>query len=282
MARRPCTANNRATTYGTTPKFQRTAADARPQLHLSLTLDSVPATVQDETFVYFEQGATAGFDGQYNAYKLANPSGHYLGTAATVPAGTPELGLSIDARAPLAAGVTMTIPVWLSVPAGTYTLTATHLLNFASTSTQVYLRDILTGTLTNLATTPNYGFSVAANAPSTGRFTLLFGHNSSLATPANAALSQAVATIYPNPTATGEVTLSAIGLPTNVHSLSATLTDVLGRPVASFRLPAIQSAARTSLPTHGLASGVYLLHLTPCDGQGTAVGTLPTQRLSVH
>jgi hypothetical protein len=274
---------NRATTYGATPKFQRTAADARPQLHLSLTLDSAPATVQDETFVYFEQGATAGFDGQYDAYKLANPSGYYLGTAAQVPAGTPETGLSISGRAPLTTGTTDAVPVWLSVPAGTYSLTANDLTSFTTLAggTSVYLRDALTGTLTNLATTPSYSFSVAANAPSTGRFTLLFGTATPLAT-TNAALSQTIATLYPNPSTTGEVTLSATGLPTNVRSLHATLLDMLGRPVATYHLPAAQGAASTSLPTRSLPSGIYLLRLTPYDAQGAAVGTLPTQRLSVR
>jgi hypothetical protein len=274
---------NRATTYGATPKFQRTTADVRPQLRLSLALGSAPATVataQDETFVYFEQGATSGFDGQYDAYKLANPSGYYLGTAAVVPTGTPDTGLSIDGRAPLGSAIT-TIPVWLSVPAGPYTLTATDLRNFAPAGTQVSLRDALTGTLTDLTTTSSYSFGVAANAPSTGRFTLIFGSATPLAT-TSAALGQVVASLYPNPSDASDVALAVTGLPTDVRTLDATLTDALGRPVGRYTLPTSQGAARASLPTQGLASGLYLLRLTPQSAQGAALGTLPTQRLSVR
>ncbi|MEJ7665225.1 MAG: hypothetical protein WKG07_39720 [Hymenobacter sp.] len=68
-------------------------AETRPVLRLSLGLGSQAATVataQDEAFVYYEPGATAGYDGKFDAYKLANPSGYYLGTAAQVPAGTPS------------------------------------------------------------------------------------------------------------------------------------------------------------------------------------------------
>ncbi|RZK48965.1 MAG: T9SS type A sorting domain-containing protein, partial [Hymenobacter sp.] len=273
---------NRVTTYGTTPAFQR-QAETRPLLRLSLGLGGQPATVataQDETFVYFEQGATAGVDGQYDAYKLANPSGYYLSTAS---ADAQPTDLSIDGRAPLAAGTTTTIPVRLSVPAGAYSLTATSLLNFASLNggTGVYLRDALTGTLINLATTPSYSFSVAAGAASTGRFTLIFGTATPLAT-TSAALRQAVASLYPNPTEASEVTLTITGLPADVRSLDATLTDALGRPVGHYTLPASQGAARTSLPTQALASGLYLLQLAPHDAQGTSLGTLPIQRLSVR
>lgn len=275
-------ANRSATT---TAKFQRTAAETRPVLRLSLGIGRQPATIataQDETFVYFEQGATAGFDGKYDAYKLTNPSGYYLGTAALVPAGTPELGLSISGRAPLTSA-TDVVPVWLSAPAGTYALTATSLVNFASAGTQVYLRDALTGTLTNLATTPSYSFSVAAGAASTGRFSLIFGPAAPLATAPGATLGQTLATLYPNPaTGADNVTLAVTGLPQHVHTVEATLINTLGQVVGRTTLSAAQSGARASLPTQGLAGGVYLLRLRAQDAQGQVVGSLPAQRLSLR
>ncbi|MDJ0366694.1 DUF4394 domain-containing protein [Hymenobacter sp. H14-R3] len=270
-----------------TTKFQRTAAETRPLLRLSLGLGSSPATIataQDETFVYFEQGATAGFDGKFDAYKLANPSGYYLGTAATVAAGDQPTGLSIDGRNPLVAtSATEVIAVQLSAPTGTYSLTATSLLNFASAGTQVYLRDALLGTLTNLATTPNYSFSIAANSASTGRFSLVFGSASALATAPSAALAQTLATLYPNPAAGADnVTLAVTGLPQDVRLVEATLVNALGQIVSRTTLAAAQGNARTNLTTSNLAGGVYLLRLSAQNAQGQVVGSLPAQRLSLH
>jgi hypothetical protein len=282
------TNDNRATTFSATPKFQRLAAETRPTLRLSLGLGTQAATVattQDEAFVYFEQGATAGYDGKFDAYKLPNPSGYYLGTAAQVPANTPELGLSINGRTPrVTASASDVVPVWLSVPAGSYSLTATSLVNFASMAggTSVQLRDALTGTLTNLASTPSYSFQVAANAPSTGRFSLVFTSASPLATASSAALSQSLATLYPNPTETGEVTLAVTGLPADVRNVEATLVNAVGQVLGRYTLPAAQGAARTSMPTTGLAGGVYLVRLRAQDAQGQPVGSLPAQRLSLR
>ncbi len=270
-----------------TTSFQRTAAETRPLLRLSLGLGSSPATIataQDETFVYFEQGATAAFDGRFDAYKLANPNGYYLGTAATVAPADQPANLSIDGRAPLAAtSPAEVVSVRLSAPAGTYSLTATSLLNFATAGTQVYLRDALLGTLTNLATTPSYSFSLAANAASTDRFSLVFGSATALATAPSAALAQTLATLYPNPaTGADNVTLAITGLPQDVRQVEATLVNTLGQVVRRTLLAAAQGNAHTNLPTTNLAGGVYLLRLSAQDAQGQVVGSLPAQRLSLR
>ncbi|MGI4875831.1 MAG: beta strand repeat-containing protein [Janthinobacterium lividum] len=271
------TNSNRATTY-TNPAFQR-QAETRPLVRLSLGLGSAPATAataQDETFVYFEAGATDAFDGKYDAYKLNNPSGYYLGS---VTPGTSPTGLSIDGRAPLAAATLTEIPLWVSLPAGTYTLTATELLNFATLSggTQVQLRDALLGTLTDLTTTPSYTFAVAANASYAGRFSLVFRTSQALAA-ASAQLAQTQASLYPNPAASATM-LSVTGLPTAVASIQVDLLDVLGRAVGRYTLPARAGSAAQSLTTGELVGSLYLLRLTARDAQGQTVGTLPAQRL---
>ena len=268
------TNDNRVTSYAS-PNFQR-QAETRPLL--SLGLGNLPATIasaQDETFVYFETGATDGFDGHYDAYKLANPSGYYLGS---VTPGSSPLGLSIDGHSPLAVATTTEIPLWVSLPAGTYSLTATELLNFASlaSGTQVQLRDALLGTLTDLSTTPSYSFTVAANAPYAGRFSLVFRTSSALAT-ATAQVAQV--SLYPNPVghAQGATTLAVTGLPVGATQLEATVLNTLGQVVSRTSLPApANGATRASLPTQNLATGVYLVRLT---GQGLPGGI--TCRLTV-
>ncbi|MGI4873115.1 MAG: Ig-like domain-containing protein [Janthinobacterium lividum] len=254
--------NNRVTTYAN-PAFQRTG-ETRPLVRLSLGLGSLPATVataQDETFVYFEAGATDAFDGRFDAYKLNNPSGYYLGS---VTPGTSPVGLSIDARSPLAVATTTEIPLWVSLPAGTYTLTATELLNFAGLAggTTVQLRDALLGTLTDLSTTPSHSFTVAANAPYAGRFSLVFRTSSALAT---ASGQTALVSLYPNPMshAQAAVTLAVTGLPAGTGQLEATVLNALGQVVGHTSLPAPASGTtRVSLSTQGLATGVYLVRLT--------------------
>ncbi|GAA4503766.1 hypothetical protein GCM10023172_29220 [Hymenobacter ginsengisoli] len=276
---------NRLTSYAAgQPAVQRTAS-TRPLLRLSLGLGATPATpatAQDETFVYFEAGATAGFDSRFDAYKLLNSNGYYLATAIT-PAASPAVGVSVDGRAPLAAGATAdeVIPVWLQVPAGTYSLTATELVNFTSLAggTTVYLRDGLAGTLTDLGQQPSYTFSVAAGAATSGRFELVFRPAGPLAT-ASASLASAQATLYPNPAATtAEVTLAVTGLPALTAALEVQLLDILGRLVGNYTLAVRQGAGQLHVPTAELPSGVYVLRLATRNAQGQATGTLPTQRL---
>ncbi len=273
--------SNRVTSYAS-PAFQRTTAETRPLLRLSLGLGSQPATVataQDETFVYFETGATDGFDGHYDAYKLTNPSGYYLGS---VTPGTAPLGLSIDGRSPLAAATTTEIPLWVSLPAGTYSLTATELLNFANLAggTTVQLRDALLGTLTDLATVPSYSFSVAANAAYAGRFSLVFRTSGILATLPGTELAQAKASLYPNPAASATA-LSVTGLPTGVAGVQVDVLDVLGRAVGHYTLPVHSGSAHQGLSIDQLAGTLYLLRLTALNAQGQVQGTLPTQRLTL-
>jgi hypothetical protein len=275
---------NRATSYGPTPAFQRATAETRPLLRLSLGLGSQPATsatAQDETFVYFQAGATSAFDGTFDANKLLNPSGYYLGTAS---ADATAQGLSISGRALLPqASPDDVVPLWLSVPAGSYTLTATELLNFAGMAggTTVLLRDALTSSLTNLGTTPSYSFQVAANAAYAGRFSLVFRASTALAMAPAGLLGQILTSVYPNPTA-GPATLSITGLPAQVRQVQATVVDALGRVADTLTLTPVQGAATAMLPTQGLSAGVYVLRLSARDDQGQVVSPLPAQRLSVR
>lgn len=270
---------NRSSTFAGQPALQRTTADARPRLRLSLGAGSqpaTPATALDDAFVYLQAGATTAFDGAFDAHKLSNPTGYYLASTSTdaVP-----LPLSVNGR-PLPGPADEVIPLWLSAPAGTYTLTATELANFVGTATP-YLRDALAGTLTDLSRQPSYSFTVAGGASYAGRFALVLRPAGALAAAPGAALAGALASLYPNPAA-AETTLSATGLPAPAATLDAVLLDATGRLVQRAAVPVRQSAARQALPTAGLSAGLYLLRLTVRDAQGQILGDLPTQRLSVQ
>jgi hypothetical protein len=234
---------------GTT--LQRTTADPRPLVQL--TLQGQGAAPADEAYVYFENGATTGFEPAFDAEKLPNPTGFNL---STTQAGKQ---LSIDGQPELGTAQRV-VPLAVGVPAaGVYTFTASQLLNLSATP--VYLRDLQLGTLTDLRQQPTYQFTVSnASALNTTRFALVFSPQQALAT-VPAALAEQVG-LYPNPARTQV----AIELPLSLsrQPVTAALLDALGRVVRTQVLPA--GLATHSLPLADLASGVYSLRLTTDKG----------------
>ncbi|GAB3838995.1 reprolysin-like metallopeptidase [Hymenobacter jeollabukensis] len=235
--------SHRPTAY-TNPAYHRTN-ETRPLVQLALK--AAGSTVSDNAFVYFEQGATDGFDAQYDAEKLPNPSGLNLSTSLSA-----TQRLSIDGRAELGTAQRV-VPLAVGVPAaGSYTLSALEVLNLGTVPT--YLRDLQTGALIDLAQQPSYSFTVTnASTLITGRFELVFSPQRPLATAAAQTLQLSV---WPNPVA-GQAQLH-LTLSKAVPAATATLRDVVGRTVATHAF----SGTGTSLPITGLAKGTYLLSVT--------------------
>ena len=77
-------------------------------------------------------------------------------------------------------------------------------------------------------------------------------------------------------------TLTATGLPAAARTVELTLLSPLGQVVRCLPLPAAQGAATGTVPTAGLATGLYLLQLRALTGQGAVLGALPAQRLRVE
>ena len=232
--------------------FQRTTTESRPLVQLTLQGSGSP--LLDEATVYFESGASSGFDPSFDAQKLPNLTGLNLSTSlASGPAlsidGQPELGTS-----------QRIVPLSVGVPTpGSYTLAASQLLNLSTVP--VYLRDRQSGALIDLAQQPSYPFTVSnAAALVTGRFELVFSPQQVLTT-VPAALAQQVS-VYPNP-ANGQV---AIELPAALTrtAVTATLVDALGRVVRQQVL--LAGLATHTLPLANLATGVYALRLNTSAG----------------
>ena len=220
--------------------FQRTTADPRP--HLALTLRN--ATLANQTYVYFEQGATADFDAKFDAHYL--PATHGLGLATTIS--TEALAIN---GLPELSGLSVTVPLHLTAPAaGTYTLAVDELLHLPA-GYHAYLRDALTSTFTDLGTTPSVPLQLAAGA-ATGRYAVVFGTSQPLAT-APAATAQLVS-LYPTPTH-GTVWLL---LPQALRTGPATqvaVVDNLGRTVLTRTLTATTDLLE--LPLGTLSTGIY-------------------------
>ena len=240
----------RVATYATQVSVQRTAAETRPRLNLTL---ATPSGNLDGLYVYAEAGATPGFDAQQDAAKLPNTNG--LNLAALTTDGQP---LSIQALAALSGRVALRVQ---APTAGTYTLAAAELLNLPA-GTTVVLEDTQTGQRTPLATTgAAYSFTVAAGDKVDGRFWLNLTAASPLATQAGAL--QAALTVFPNPTHEGQATLL---VPTGTGAGQVQVLDALGRLV---RQQALTAGGSTTLKLAGLPAGVYLVRVQTNGEQAT-------------
>ncbi|MGI4762572.1 MAG: beta strand repeat-containing protein [Janthinobacterium lividum] len=240
---------NRVTTYGQQAPVRRTG-ETRPLVQLDLRGASGLA---DGFVAYAQAGATAGFDGEYDAAKLPNSTGLNLSSA------TPTGILAIDGRAAFTAATTLALNV--GVPAaGTYTLSAASLANLPA-GLDAYLRDAATGQTVKLNQGTSYSFGVTAPEAAallTGRFTLQFSSATPLATAAS--LSASEVTVYPNP-AQGRFTVRVPAV-AGASQVQAELLNTLGQVVR--RQSATLPAAGTTLTVEaaGLAAGVYTLRLT--------------------
>ena len=241
---------NRITTFGAQNAFGRTAADQRPQLQLRVQGGSLA----DAAYVYFESGATAAVDAEYDAVKLTNPSGLSLGSLASA---TP---LAIQGLAPLSGTAEVVIPLTLAVPAaGSFDFEAADLANFAGLA--VYLRDAQTGSQILLSAGTHYAFTLATATAGNGRFALVFRPAGILAT--QAALSASQVSIFPNPAhGSFSVLLPPVA---GQRAVQATLLSVLGQPVLSRSIALTAAGATAEFDTHSLAPGVYVLRLTAGD-----------------
>jgi len=232
------------------PAFQRSTADTRPQLALSLG----NAAARTQTVVYFQAGAATGFDAPSDAAYLPGATGLMLATEA----GT-EL-LSINGQ-PALTGQDVVVPLRLGAAAGTYTLQVDALQNLPA-GYHAYLRDALTGTYTDLATSPSTPLRLTSNTLLTGRYALVFSPQVRVLATAPQELANLVS-LYPNP-AHGTATLL---LPQALRSQQSTpvqVLDNLGRIVLTRTLPA--GAETLALPLDQLAPGIYSVQAATARG----------------
>lgn len=121
----------------------------------------------DETVLYYQTGATNGFDSEYDAYKLLGPN-----NAPYISQEYNSILFSINGINPVAE--TFSINILATTPTtGNFTITATDFTQLP-TGTCVYLHDLISGITVNILTTP-YSF-VLSNTTTTSRFVLSITH----------------------------------------------------------------------------------------------------------
>ncbi|MDB5234423.1 MAG: hypothetical protein JWR44_1416, partial [Hymenobacter sp.] len=236
------TNQERLTSYNNTA-FQRNAADTRPQLTLGLR----NAAAATQAAIYFDQGATPGFDRAYDAFSLPAPNGLVLGTEIN------GQEVAINGQ-PALTGAEVVLPLLLGAATpGTYTLSVDDLANLPA-NYHAYLRDALTGTYTDLAATPGLTLTLAANGAAGGRYAVLFTTQPRVLASAPAALAQ-LASVYPNPAHSSATLLLPVALRGN-QATAVSLVDNVGRTVLS-RTLAAGASETLELPLAGLAPGIY-------------------------
>jgi hypothetical protein len=120
----------------------------------------------DETSVRFDQNATNGFDGEFDAYKL-----YGLYDCPQIFSIHSENNLSINTLPDISNN--QVIPVGFKTGlSGTFTLSASGFESFPASAT-FYLTDLITGTVQNLNLNPEYIFSASPANPE-HRFNLHF------------------------------------------------------------------------------------------------------------
>ncbi|KAA9331247.1 fibronectin type III domain-containing protein [Adhaeribacter soli] len=240
----------RVTDYESPALYRKANTDTRPQAVLSL---GTTGGQRDNLYIYFENGATAGFDSRYDAAKIPNPGN--IPTFFSL-AGTEML--AINGLPGLNAATSVPLGAWVS-QAGTYTLQAEQFLNFPANQ-QVYLEDRLTGTRTNLRQQNTYTFTTT-QTDLAGRFYLHFGGSgvSGLAS----AKDGMNLVVYPNPNR-GQFTLS-MALP-DTKPVDAMLFNAVGQQVWQKKINPGATHLLENIIINILPRGMYTLQVKTSAG----------------
>jgi hypothetical protein len=208
----------------------------------------------DETVVYFDPSAGAGFRSDYDAYKVQlNGNG--------IPSVWSQAGpdaLSINGLPDLTAAAGLPLGVRVS-QTGTHTLAASALLNLPA-GTQVVLEDRLLNQRQNLTVDSAYSFQMAASY--TGQRFYLWFQGRALATTGSSL--DASAGLYPNPT-TGITTLELSGL-REQGAVTIEVLNALGQRVLAQSTRPRQGAIRQELAVGHLPTGVYSVRVRTAEG----------------
>ncbi|HOH84837.1 MAG TPA: T9SS type A sorting domain-containing protein, partial [Bacteroidales bacterium] len=150
---------NNAARLNAQPTFFKSTNTSNPLLRLR-GYPTQNSAHSDETIIYFDQNATAMFDGAYDAYKLMNNDPAFPNIFTK---DSSVYTLSINALPPLSAA-DVVIPLGFSTKTnGSFTINASEILNF-DPSQHVYLEDNQTSTIQDLTLNPVYTFTTTANA----------------------------------------------------------------------------------------------------------------------
>ena len=153
-------------TFSNANRLHSAGAYLKSSIDNQLKLSVSGNNYSDETSIRFNDLATTEFDGEFDAYKLYGISG-----CPQIFSILPEFNLAINSLPDIT--TQSIVPVgFKSGVAGTYTITASGIETFAA-GTNLYLTDLFTGNVQNLAVNPIFSFS-ASPSNTEHRFDLTF------------------------------------------------------------------------------------------------------------
>ena len=230
----------RPTAFTNVPYYSRPVASTHPQAHLTLRATTDAAEFADALRFSFAPGAALAATDRGDSERPGRNVGH-----ATLLSLTPDgVELSLNSLPETTLQTGTTVELLLDLPtAGTYDLTAAHLVNM--TGSAVQLLDRLTQTYYDLTTQPTVLFTAPAGE-ARNRFALVVGAR---VTGVAAEAASAALSLTPNP-AHGTV---QVLLPPD-ETQRVTLLDATGRVVR-------QTIGRgpTALDLTHLSAGVYVV-----------------------
>lgn len=206
---------------------------------LELAISNSVNAYSDKTYLQSNPEATAGFDSQFDAYKLDGET-----EAPELYTMTGDTRLSINAMA--APAESLSIPLYLKPGVeGSFTLTATGLETIGGNA---ILNDLTSGTLTDLSLNPSYTFQ-AAPGDDLHRFNLLFSPVGVIETPLmNTGIYSYGKTIFVQQQLAQEARLSVV----NLTGQTVFTQNLGGAGLLSFE---------TRLP-----AGVYIVRIISSEG----------------
>jgi PKD repeat protein len=143
------------------------AADSISQVPMIRLKMNGNSNYLDETILYYQEGATAAFDSEYDAYKISGPN--------NVPSISQEFNsvlMQINGISPVVSSFSINIKTTTHTT-GNFTITATDFAQLPA-GTCVSLYDQITGSNVNILTNP-YTFNLSSSTTSS-RFTLVVTH----------------------------------------------------------------------------------------------------------
>ncbi|RTQ52109.1 T9SS type A sorting domain-containing protein [Hymenobacter gummosus] len=243
------------------PALNRTQ-ETRPLLALSLR--AAGSVTEDVLYVYQQAGATAGFDGQFDALKVQLNGG--LQPSLYQQAGPDALSIQGLPTGPQPVALPLTVH---APQAGSFTFEPQQLVNFAATA-GLYLEDRLTGTWHDLRLG---SYTAQLSQGSTAARFVLHLNAARVTAAQSARLTGTELTVYPNPAQGRTVTVAAAGLTAGQAELH--LLNNLGQLVRREALSLNGRLLEQPLSVAGLPAGVYTMQLR------TAAGTL-TRKLVLN
>ena len=222
----------------------RIASDNRPAIEFIVNAEN--ANYGDVFAMYFEDGASTSFNGNFDATKIT------LSNTVTPTVYGVVSGSNYAVKGLPVVTTETVMPLMINVPAnGNYEFNFKSLRNVDNYN--VYLIDNVANTSTLVHTNDVVSFNMNANY-SGQRFSIRFAPTS--VTSVKGSANAETVTVYPNP-ATGSTMFINLNNVSTEGDAKTTLVNQLGQVVSTSSTQVVAGNQQMSISLNGIASGIY-------------------------